>query len=310
MWCPPGRPRGRRVSRPSTPSSSRCSATMAPGWSRWHGCSSTTDGGGGPRSGGLHPVGPQRLPDPGRGARRRIPALDRHQPGSRPQPSWAGVLPSPSPGGSPTPLRPRSTRPRPRSGGRWSKRCEALPKRQRDCVALALLPRPLDPRHRGNAWRVGELGQDTPAARTAVHGPDPGGEAMSAPKTVSARPCTTPRTTEQRSPSADLFHRVVDSIDADRRRRRRRRGVVLLWVAALAFATVAVLTLSPRNDQGVLTMPWWVLELATTAVLIAIALWLGPFIKRFGRALRRGRLPRQPADRARATSSSPTSCTT
>ena len=31
-------------------------------------------------------------------------------------------------------------------------------------------------------------------------------------------------------------------------------------------------------------MPWWVLELATTAVLIAIALWLGPFIKRFGRA--------------------------
>ena len=31
-------------------------------------------------------------------------------------------------------------------------------------------------------------------------------------------------------------------------------------------------------------MPWWVLELATTAVLIGIALWLGPFIKRFGRA--------------------------
>ena len=31
-------------------------------------------------------------------------------------------------------------------------------------------------------------------------------------------------------------------------------------------------------------MPWWILELATTAVLIAIALWLGPFIKRFGRA--------------------------
>ena len=31
-------------------------------------------------------------------------------------------------------------------------------------------------------------------------------------------------------------------------------------------------------------MPWWVLEVVTTAVLIAIALWLGPFIKRFGRA--------------------------
>ncbi len=31
-------------------------------------------------------------------------------------------------------------------------------------------------------------------------------------------------------------------------------------------------------------MPWWVLEAATTALLVALALWLGPFIKRFGRA--------------------------
>ena len=31
-------------------------------------------------------------------------------------------------------------------------------------------------------------------------------------------------------------------------------------------------------------MPWWILELATNAVLVAIAIWLGPFIKRFGRA--------------------------
>ena len=31
-------------------------------------------------------------------------------------------------------------------------------------------------------------------------------------------------------------------------------------------------------------MPWWVLEIATTLGLVAIALWLGPFIKRFGRA--------------------------
>jgi hypothetical protein len=85
-------------------------------------------------------------------------------------------------------------------------------------------------------------------------------------------------------PSADLFTRVVDSINADGKRRRRRRGVALLWVVALAFAAVAVLTLSPRNAEGVLTMPWWILELVTTAVLVAIALWLGPFIKRFGRA--------------------------
>jgi hypothetical protein len=31
-------------------------------------------------------------------------------------------------------------------------------------------------------------------------------------------------------------------------------------------------------------MDWWILELVTNLVLIAIALWLGPFIKRFGRA--------------------------
>ena len=31
-------------------------------------------------------------------------------------------------------------------------------------------------------------------------------------------------------------------------------------------------------------MPWWILELATNLALIGIAVWLGPFIKRFGRA--------------------------
>jgi hypothetical protein len=89
---------------------------------------------------------------------------------------------------------------------------------------------------------------------------------------------------EDTRPSADLFGRVVDSIDADRQRRRRLRAVVAVWVAALALVTALVTTLTPRNTQGVLTMPWWVLELATTALLIGLALWLGPFIKRFGRA--------------------------
>ena len=85
-------------------------------------------------------------------------------------------------------------------------------------------------------------------------------------------------------PSPDLFSRVVRSIDADRRRRRRQRGLILFWVAGLVLVTTLVTVLTPRNTQGVLSMPWWVLELATNAVLIAIALWLGPFIKRFGRA--------------------------
>ena len=30
-------------------------------------------------------------------------------------------------------------------------------------------------------------------------------------------------------------------------------------------------------------MDWWILELLTTAFLVGLALWLGPFIKRFGK---------------------------
>jgi hypothetical protein len=85
-------------------------------------------------------------------------------------------------------------------------------------------------------------------------------------------------------PSPDLFSRVVHSIDADRRRRRRRRTTFAVWVAAVLLVTAAISVFAPRNSKGVVTMPWWVLELATTALLIGIALWLGPFIKRFGRA--------------------------
>ncbi len=85
-------------------------------------------------------------------------------------------------------------------------------------------------------------------------------------------------------PSPDLFDRVVVSIDDDRRRRRHARIVVALWAAGLAVVAILVLVLTPHDPEGALTMPWWVLELATTAVLIGIALWLGPFIKRFGRA--------------------------
>lgn len=84
-------------------------------------------------------------------------------------------------------------------------------------------------------------------------------------------------------PSPDLFDRVVESIAADRARRRS----VLTWSAAgllaLVLAVTAVLTLTPRVN-GALAMPWWILEVATNVVLAAIALWLGPFIKRFGRA--------------------------
>ncbi len=84
--------------------------------------------------------------------------------------------------------------------------------------------------------------------------------------------------------SPDLFTRVVDSIGHDRRRRRHLRLVALAWAAALAAVTTIVLVLTPRTVTGDLAMPWWIVEIGTTAVLVVIALWLGPFIKRFGRA--------------------------
>jgi hypothetical protein len=84
-------------------------------------------------------------------------------------------------------------------------------------------------------------------------------------------------------PSPDLFARLQGSVEDDRERRRWRRRVagwtllVLAGLAAVLFATI-------DNRQGELTMDWWVLEVLTTAGLVALALVLGPFIKRFGKS--------------------------
>ncbi len=84
-------------------------------------------------------------------------------------------------------------------------------------------------------------------------------------------------------PSPDLFARVVGSIAEDRARRRRVRTIALLWVSGVALLALLTVTLTPKDEEG-MHMPWWILEIATNVVLIGIALWLGPFIKRFGRA--------------------------
>ncbi|TCN39736.1 hypothetical protein EV644_103180 [Kribbella orskensis] len=88
---------------------------------------------------------------------------------------------------------------------------------------------------------------------------------------------------QPRSTSPDLFDRVLGSIADDRIRRRRNRRGVLAAVAGLLLLTAIVLLLTPTKN-GHLLMDWWVLELITTGLLIGLALWLGPFIKRFGRA--------------------------
>jgi len=84
-------------------------------------------------------------------------------------------------------------------------------------------------------------------------------------------------------PSPDLFERVVGSIADDRVRRRHVRRVQLAWVVGVAAAVLLTVTLTPKDEEG-LHMPWWILEIATNVALVGIAVWLGPFIKRFGRA--------------------------
>jgi hypothetical protein len=85
-----------------------------------------------------------------------------------------------------------------------------------------------------------------------------------------------------RPPSPDLFARVAESIEDDRARRRRLRIVIAGWLVAAAALGGFALWVSLK--EGGMSMPWWVLEIATNVVLIGIAMWLGPFIKRFGRA--------------------------
>lgn len=75
------------------------------------------------------------------------------------------------------------------------------------------------------------------------------------------------------SPSPDLFDRVVESIDADRRRRRAGIRAASAAVAVVAVASTAVLTLTPRRN-GVLEMPWWILEVAVVLVLTDIVCYL------------------------------------
>ena len=81
----------------------------------------------------------------------------------------------------------------------------------------------------------------------------------------------------------DLFARVTRSLE-ERRARRRFRLRLAAGVAVFTIANAALaLALSDRRGEE-LTVDWWVIELITNIVLVALATALGPFIKRFGRA--------------------------
>lgn len=81
----------------------------------------------------------------------------------------------------------------------------------------------------------------------------------------------------------DLFARVHRSL-ADARARRRFRLRLAGGIGAFVAALVAVAAPFTDLDNGRFTVAWWVIELLTNVVLVAIAICLGPFIKRFGRS--------------------------
>lgn len=81
----------------------------------------------------------------------------------------------------------------------------------------------------------------------------------------------------------DLFARVTRTLEDARARRRFRLKLAEGILAFVAVCAALALALSDF-DNGRFNMPWWVIELVTNIVLVALAIGLGPFIKRFGRS--------------------------
>ncbi len=83
--------------------------------------------------------------------------------------------------------------------------------------------------------------------------------------------------------SDDLFARVALSIDDDRHL-RRQRGRRLAVIGCILGAVVAVVLSTTERTKGEIVMDWWVLELVWFSGMVFLALWLGPFIRRFGKS--------------------------
>jgi hypothetical protein len=81
----------------------------------------------------------------------------------------------------------------------------------------------------------------------------------------------------------DLFARVQRSISEDQARRSWRKRIALRTVlVVIGFVSLAFALSTYEN--GRIIMSWWLIELLTTLILVSIAMFLGPFIKRFGRS--------------------------
>ncbi len=83
--------------------------------------------------------------------------------------------------------------------------------------------------------------------------------------------------------SEDLFARIALSIDDDRQLRRQRRRRITV-VGCLVGTVAAVVGATTEMTRGELVMDWWILELIWFIGMVGLAVWLGPFIKRFGKS--------------------------
>jgi hypothetical protein len=89
------------------------------------------------------------------------------------------------------------------------------------------------------------------------------------------------RTAVEENP--DLFARVTRSLEDSVARRRWRRAMAG-WALVYVVANTALVLALSDFDNGRFNVKWWIIELMTNIVLVSLAVGLGPFIKRFGRA--------------------------
>lgn len=100
--------------------------------------------------------------------------------------------------------------------------------------------------------------------------------------TVEDRLINALRVADEVEPSSDLWSRVVHSIEEDRAHRRRVRTSIAITVAVVTVLT-AVGAVSLTEGPLGRHVPPAMFELLTIAALVALALVLGPAIRRFGR---------------------------
>lgn len=86
-------------------------------------------------------------------------------------------------------------------------------------------------------------------------------------------------------PSVDLFSRLHHSIEEDTAYRRRVRYSFVGGAFALVLLVVFFGSVATRPGAGEIVVPRWSLELAGTAIAVAVLLTLGPVLRRMGGSL-------------------------